>query len=101
MLVGQAEHGVDDPVVRDPQADRQASLADRLDRQDLLGQGDRVPGLDGYHCSADFDPVRHRPTTVAAVGASNSSGICGIQTVASPASSAQRASAWSRSTFVR
>ena len=38
--------------------------------------------------------------TAAAVSASNSSGICGIHTLASPASSAQRASARMRSTLV-
>jgi len=40
------------------------------------------------------------PTIVAAVSASNSSGIWGTQTVAKPASSAQRPSARIRSTFV-
>ena len=40
------------------------------------------------------------PTTVAAVSASKSSGTCGIQTDARPASSAHLASARRRSTFV-
>ena len=40
------------------------------------------------------------PMTVAAVMASNSSGICGVQTVSRPASSAHRASARSFSTLV-
>src|SRR6266511_5724749 len=40
------------------------------------------------------------PTSVAWVRTSNSSGICGSQTVAKPASSAQRASLRSRSTLV-
>jgi hypothetical protein len=41
------------------------------------------------------------PTIAAAVSASKSSGICGTQTDAKPASSAQRASARIRSTLVR
>jgi hypothetical protein len=40
------------------------------------------------------------PRTAAAVRASNSSGICGVQIEAKPASSAHRASARIRSTFV-
>ena len=40
------------------------------------------------------------PISVTAVMTSNSSGICGVQTVSRPASSAQRASAWSFSTLV-
>ena len=40
------------------------------------------------------------PISVAAVMTSNSSGICGVQTESKPASSAQRASAWSFSTLV-
>jgi hypothetical protein len=40
------------------------------------------------------------PRSAAAVSASKSSGTCGIQTDASPASSAQRMSARIRSTFV-
>ena len=40
------------------------------------------------------------PMSVAAVMTSNSSGIWGVQTESKPASSAQRASAWSFSTLV-
>jgi hypothetical protein len=40
------------------------------------------------------------PSSVTAVITSISSGICGVQIVSRPASSAQRASAWSFSTLV-
>ena len=60
VLVGQAEHLVDDPMVGDAQADGQAPLADGLHREDLLGQGDRVPRLDGHDGRADLDARRSR-----------------------------------------
>jgi hypothetical protein len=54
-LVGQPEHLVDDPVVRDAEAERQPAGAHGLGRQGLLGQGDGVPGLDGHHRRAHLD----------------------------------------------
>ena len=54
-FVGQAEHLVDDPVVGDAQAQGQATLEDGLGGECLLGQRDRVPGLDGDHRRADLD----------------------------------------------
>ena len=85
LLVGQAQHLVDDPVVRHAEPQREAAAAHRLGRQRLLGEGDGVPGLDGYDGGADLDAAGlRRPTRAAAVRASNSSGICGIHTVESP-----------------
>ena len=60
MLVGQAEHLVDDPVMGHAEAHGQPSFAHGLDRQDLLGQGDRMAGLDRHHRSADLDATGRR-----------------------------------------
>ena len=59
-LVGQPEHLVDDPVVRDAETEGQTTLADGLDRQDLLGQCDRVAGLHRNDSGADLDTGRRR-----------------------------------------
>ncbi len=102
VLVGQAEHLVDHPVVRDAEAERQPALAHGLHRQRLLGQGDRVARLHRHHRGADLDAAGlGGRRCVAAVRASNSSGIWGTHTDARPASSAHRASACMRSTLVR
>ena len=56
-FVGQAEHVLDDPVVRRAQPQREAALADRLVRQRLLRHGNRMAGLDRHDRGADLDPV--------------------------------------------
>ncbi len=56
MLVGQPEHLVDHPVVRHAQAQGQPAPADRLGREDLVGERDRVARLDRDHRGADLDP---------------------------------------------
>jgi hypothetical protein len=61
VLVVQPEHLVDDPVVRDAEAERKAALAHRLDRQRLLRQGDRMPRLDRDDGRADLDARRLGP----------------------------------------
>ena len=60
-VVGQAEHLVDDPVVRHAEAEGEAALADRLHRQRLLGEGDGVAGLHGDDRGADLDAARLGP----------------------------------------
>ena len=101
MLIGQPEHLVDDPMVRDAEADgrrpSQTACTDRICWASAIG----CRGCTGTTAVPISMRLVSTPTTAAAVSASNSSGIWGIQTVASPASSAQRASACSRSTLVR
>ena len=100
-LVGQAEHVLDDPVVRDAQPEGEAALADGLGGQRLLGQHDRDAGAGSARSAVPISILDvAAPISVAAVMTSNSSGICGVQTESRPASSAQRASAWSFSTLV-
>jgi hypothetical protein len=60
-LVGQAQHLVDDPMVGDAEAQREAALAHGLDRQRLLCQGDRMTGLHRNDRRADLDARRLRP----------------------------------------
>ena len=54
-LVGQAEHVLDDPVVRHAQPEREPAIADGLGRQRLLGERDRVTRLHRHHRGADLD----------------------------------------------
>ena len=58
MLVRQAEHLVDDPVVGHAETQSQPAIAHRLHRQRLLRERDRMPRLDGYDRGADLDAVR-------------------------------------------
>ena len=99
-LVGQAEHLVDDPVVGDAEAQGQATLETAWVERACWASAIGCRGWMGTTAVPISMRVVSRPMTVAAVRASNSSGICGTQTEASPASSAQRASATSRSTLV-
>ena len=55
-FVGQAEHLLDDPVVRDPQPEGEAPFTRRLCRQDLLRERDRVPRLHRHDRGTDLDP---------------------------------------------
>ena len=57
VLVRQAEHLVDDPVVRHAEAEPQPPVAHRLHRQRLLRESDRVPGLHRHDRGADLDAV--------------------------------------------
>ena len=45
-------------MVRDAEPEREATLADRLDGQRLLGQRDRMPGLHRHNGGADLDARR-------------------------------------------
>jgi hypothetical protein len=48
-------------VVRYADPEREPPFAYRLHRQGLLGERDRVPGLDRHHRRADLDPRRLGP----------------------------------------
>ena len=54
VLVGQAEHVLDDPVVRGSEPQREPALAGRLHGQRLLRHRDRVPGLNRHHGGAEL-----------------------------------------------
>ena len=99
-LVGQAEHLVDDPVVRDAEPERQPAAHTACTDSACWARAIGCRGCTGTTAVPISMRLVSAPTSAAAVSASNSSGICGIQTEASPASSAQRASARSRSTLV-
>jgi hypothetical protein len=96
-----AQHLVDDPMVRDAETEGQTTLADGLDRQDLLGQGDRVAGLHRHDGGADLDAGRR--------GADHGGGGQRVELVGDLRDPdggeaglfRPRASAWSRSTLVR
>ena len=60
LLVRQAEHLVDDPVVRHAEAEGEPSAAHGLDRQRLLGEGDGMAHLDRHDRGADLDAGRSR-----------------------------------------
>ena len=83
-----------------PEPEGEAPTADGLVGERLLGQRDGVAGLERHDRRPDLDPRGGRAGDGTAVMASNSSGICGVQTESRPASSAQRASARSFSTLV-
>jgi hypothetical protein len=55
-LVGEAEHLVDDPVVRHAEPEGQPAAAHRLHRQCLLHEGDGMTGLHRHDRGADLDP---------------------------------------------
>jgi hypothetical protein len=54
-LVGQAHHLLDDPVVRDAEAQGEAPLADGLVGEGLLGQHHRMARLQRHDGGADLD----------------------------------------------
>ncbi len=58
LLVGQPHHLVDDPMMRDAQAERETALADGLHGEGLLGQRHGVAGLDRHDGRPDFDTGR-------------------------------------------
>ncbi len=53
-LIGQSEHVLDDPMMREAHAEGESATGDRLDRQRLLGQHDGMAGLDRYDGRADL-----------------------------------------------
>ena len=61
LLVRQAELALDDPVVRDAEAEREASLAHRLVRGRFLRHRDRMARLDRQDGGAELDPLRRAP----------------------------------------
>ncbi len=77
----------------DAEAEGEPALQDGLGGERLLHERHRVAGLDGHDGGADLDRGWCAgPCTVAAVRASNSSGIWGVQMLARPAASAHSAS---------
>ena len=58
VFVGKPEHLVDDPVVRDAEADGEAPLADGLDRQDCWARAIGMPRLHRHHRRPDLDSCR-------------------------------------------
>jgi hypothetical protein len=57
-LVRQAEHALDDPMMRRAEPEREATLAHRLVRHHFLRHGNRVAGLDRQHGGSELDPPR-------------------------------------------
>ena len=58
LLVGQPQHGVDDPVVRRTDTEAEATAARRLHRQRLLSERDRMARLQRHHRGAELDAAR-------------------------------------------
>jgi hypothetical protein len=60
-LVREAEHVLDDLMVRRAEPERETTLAHCLVRQPLLRHGDRMAGLDRQDRRSQLDPLGRRP----------------------------------------
>ena len=85
---GRAGSSITGPV-RHADPEREAAPAERLRGGRLLGERERMAGVDGDDADTELDPRGCVPATASAVSASSARGKCAVQAVPNPSSSAR------------